>query len=520
MAIRRQPKSGPVQADLFPEPVAAIKKIPRQAVRTSTPRLWLCLAFPDLPLEALAMAAEAPVAVVEQIGSASSVLSCNAAARAQGVASGLPVNAALALSPELCLYDREAHREALLLEQLCVLARGFTPVVNVASESALLLEMKGSLPLFGGLQPLLRALRHAFQSYRVCMASSPAPQAALWLVQAGAELHLDDMNDPRLRSLPVSALNWPERQQKQFSRIGVKTLGECVRLPRDGFAKRFGVICLQELDRGFGRRPDLRPACAEQETFDSLLELPMETSAYQQIAVVLDEHLLKLETFLRQRQLAVQQFRISLLQRAFVIDMGTQNSITEVDIGVLNPQPGVEGLAELIALRFERIELTAPVYAVQLCATAFFSLDENQLSAADDAFPDPRIEAVGNQHHAAGGRALRLIEMLRQRMGYQCVYSLSAEADHRPECAWKKSEPLKVNTAAIRTVVSRPIWLLDEPKLLSAPDTLPLQPERIESGWWDGADTQRDYFQWRHRSGQRCWVFRDEAGWYLHGLFG
>ena len=47
-------------------------------------------------------------------------------------------------------------------------------------------------------------------------------------------------------------------------------------------------------------------------------------------------------------------------------------------------------------------------------------------------------------------------------------------------------------------------------------------PERIESGWWDGAPMRRDYHQARARDGSRLWVFREHAapgGWFVHGLY-
>lgn len=45
--------------------------------------------------------------------------------------------------------------------------------------------------------------------------------------------------------------------------------------------------------------------------------------------------------------------------------------------------------------------------------------------------------------------------------------------------------------------------------------------ERIESGWWDGADIARDYHLVLGVDGARWWVFRDlrEGGWYLAGLW-
>lgn len=566
-SVRYNSAKRPLQAELFPLQAGVIRGGPDQPASAQAPpdlasskqalanagksirsmqavqRLWFCVSFPELSLAALRIGADtvvvsgdalqgasadlnAPLAITEQQAGAVQVLSANDAAKAHGVLAGMPVNAALALVPQLMLCERDEHAEKALLEYLVQQAMTLTPVVSVASSSAILLEMQGSISLFGGLESLLALVRQLFRGHALCLASSPVPQAALWLVQAGVEWHLQDTHDPRLKSLPVQALQWPQAVQQQFLRIGVKTLGECLRLPRDGFAKRFGIERLYEIDRGFGRMPDLRRACREQVRFDSLLELPIETGDYQQIAVVLHLQLEKLAIFLRSHQLAVQQFCISLMHRDFILEQGAQSSITDIQMDLLDPQPDTQGLAELIAVRFERLNLAAPVYAVQFRATAFFALSTQQRDSAFSffsgntagTFSDP-VRPVSSGVAAAGG--LRLIELLRQRLGYQCVYSLSLKADHRPESAWIKTEPLReAEMGSPVGALTRPLWLLVQPQLLNTPDSVVGQPERIESGWWDGADMQRDYFRWQHRSGQRCWVFRDQTGWYLHGLFG
>jgi protein ImuB len=86
-------------------------------------------------------------------------------------------------------------------------------------------------------------------------------------------------------------------------------------------------------------------------------------------------------------------------------------------------------------------------------------------------------------------------------------------------------------------LLTRPAWLLPEPCRLreqaSRPllDGLALQllagPERLESGWWDGALVVRDYFIAQAGDGALVWIYRsrlassaDEAGWFLHGWFG
>ena len=81
-----------------------------------------------------------------------------------------------------------------------------------------------------------------------------------------------------------------------------------------------------------------------------------------------------------------------------------------------------------------------------------------------------------------------------------------------------------ISTALEPRALQRPGWLL--------PRAIPLRdvrveilagPERIEAGWWDGADVRRDYYVVRTSLAQTAWVFRpagDLAGpWMLHGWF-
>ncbi len=46
-------------------------------------------------------------------------------------------------------------------------------------------------------------------------------------------------------------------------------------------------------------------------------------------------------------------------------------------------------------------------------------------------------------------------------------------------------------------------------------------PERIETGWWRGPTTRRDYWRVETETHQQFWVFRDlrTGRWYLHGTF-
>jgi protein ImuB len=64
------------------------------------------------------------------------------------------------------------------------------------------------------------------------------------------------------------------------------------------------------------------------------------------------------------------------------------------------------------------------------------------------------------------------------------------------------------------------MWLLQPPRRVAqAGLELLAGPERIESGWWDGDDAKRDYFIARSEESSLLWIYRDEEGWYVHGLF-
>jgi protein ImuB len=118
-----------------------------------------------------------------------------------------------------------------------------------------LLEVRGSLRLFGGVRHLCTQVRERLQSTGVepRLALTPTPLASLWFARTGEEVALrrPDELARRLAPLPLACTRWPERSLQSLATMGVRTVGDCLKLPRDGFARRSPAHAAP--DRAVGR---------------------------------------------------------------------------------------------------------------------------------------------------------------------------------------------------------------------------------------------------------------------------
>src|SRR5580658_1111662 len=156
--------------------------------------------------------------------------------------------------PQLWLGVHLPRPDPALLQRLAVLAQRFTPRVSLEPPDGLVLEVQGSLALFGGAARLYRAFRagcHA-AGCRPVLTLAPTPLAG---ARSGVSFKV--LNQQYLVSavspLPLTALRWPPEVLQRLSKLGVYRVGQALRLPRAGFARRFGREPLQMLDQLVGR---------------------------------------------------------------------------------------------------------------------------------------------------------------------------------------------------------------------------------------------------------------------------
>lgn len=485
--------------------------------------LWSALYLPNLPLEALqSPLPEAPLAVVEE----RRILRANAAARALGVMQGQKLSAALALAPQLSWQERNPAREKEIVQLLLLWAMQFSSQVALhagATTSALLIETRGSIKLFGGLPSLLAALRQgiAAQGFVAYIGTAPTPQGAWLLARAGVAEPVLDVPTLRrtLPNLPAHLLGSAGSLTQTFATLGLQGIADVMALPRGGTERRFGPGLFDEIDRAFGTKPDPQKLFVPPERFSAFLELPYPTASHEALMFVARRLLAALSGFLQARRSGATQLQFTLTSR--------DQPPLVLPLSLLEPTFEEAHLTRLFTERLARIKLDAPVERVALSVEQLTALKAESLAL----FP-----SAGRADGAHEKALTTLMERLNARFADGEIRVPGVQADHRPELATVTSTIKKAlpTSGAPPAHTARPLLLIDPPKPLAerhyrpfheGPLTLLAGPERIESGWWDGNDVARDYFIAQDPSEALLWIYRERrapeqgSGWFLQGVF-
>lgn len=518
--------------------------------------LWIGIHAPQLSLDALQTSlppaqAHEPLALV----AAGRVVAGNPAARQAGVQAGMKRATALALVPGLQMGAADAHRDQQALLSLAHALLAYTPSVSVVPPQDVLAEVQPSLRCFGGAEALWARMRDSLQPLgcQVQCAHAPGPLAALWLARhapgeqpprrwTSAVLAPPGQPSPdpvwaalheQLAALPAElAVDDPGRAQA-LQAMGLLTLGDLGRQPRAGLGRRFGPALLDRLDRAWGRQPDPREFLRPPACFHSRIELPGRTEDTERLLAGAGALLQQLAAWAAAHQARVPGFTLGLHHQSRLRDRehGAAGAhVSHLPLAWADPGNDPAHWQAVLRERLAREPLAAPVLGLSLRCDRL----EAGPAPQDGLFPELANGREGLQ---------RLLERLEARLGPQGVCRLQAVADHRPEHATLCVPATRPAVAggvvlpgpALR--LTRPVWLLPEPQPLPERQSAPWYqghplhllggPERIETGWWDGATVLRDYFIAQAPGGELLWVYRlrpapaaGQPGWFLHGRFG
>lgn len=478
--------------------------------------LWICVHLPLFSLELFTRGAETvePFAVAGGDARTARIVACNAPAQALGARRGMTLSAARAIAPGLCVRSRDERRERVALEGLAAWAGQFSPLVTLVPPRELLLEVAASLRLFGGLESLLDKVLDGLSGlgYAPRVAWAPTPLGASVIARSGEFRGVSSVQELALqvRGLGVTHLGLTQERLDALRGMGVQDVGELMRLPRDGLARRLGPDLPILLDRLLGHSPDPRATYRARPRFISRLSLPAEVAHTGGLLFPARRQLNELCGALRARAGGVERLSWKLYHPG--------QPATRVELGLTLPSRDPDHLLSLFSQRIERLSLPGPV-------------QEIALHVADVRPLEAQSGELFGKSAEQGEKAAALLERLRARLGEESVQGLWPVDDHRPERAWRPCAPGDSNAGVPCVLGRRPLWLLTQPRPLAVEDELPVLDglltlesgaERIESGWWDGCDVARDYFVARDPRGERLWVFRELRGrqrWFVHGIF-
>lgn len=481
--------------------------------------LWLAIVLPELPLQVFLRAAPGNSLLALRCASGIRILAASPTARAAGVSVGQRVAAALSMMPELQLQTRAPEREQAMLTEVACWSARFTPRIRLAPPDALLLEIGASLRLFGGAQRIEDAILGILgeAGLQAQLASAPTALAAHWFARLADRSVPNPPPRPdsedwldRLDELPVGMLahgsDCPADVLELLNGLGIATLGEARALPAAGLARRQAGIVHAVLARARGEVADPGSWFQLPARFSHELVLPVPATGIEPLLFASRRLLNSLAAWLQARQAAVDHCRL-LLQH----EKG-DDTVLELVFGTPARDPA--HLALIARERLATVLLPAPVRALRLESDTpqpFVPCSEDLFGGRESGLEEAQL----------------LLDRLRARLGAEAIEQVQPCEDHRPEAAWQlapDTAPAASFSAATNSTAQRPFWLLAEARQV-APQSLRLlsEPERIESGWWDGAPIRRDYHLAEHEDGFLCWVYRELDApqcWFLHGYFG
>lgn len=434
---------------------------------------------------------------------------------------------AWALLPELAVQERDTERERAALDRLACWAGGFTSEVSLKPSQTLLLEVAGSLRLFGGAVALFERVMAGCreQGFAPQAALAPTPLAAEWLAKGGDDAPcLDPADLPRhLGALPLQALDLAAPDRSRLAGFGVRVLGDVLRLPRAGLAHRLGTGFAADLARALGELPDPRQRFVFPEKFALRLELQGRVDNAPALGFAGRRSLAALCGWLAARNCG-----IAACTFEFEHERGARKQpATLLRLRFAGLTRDTERMVRVLVERLQALQLSAPVDAFTLRA------EQPKPLAGHDASLFSGVQGKPGEAHSIAV----LVERLQARLGSRRVFGLATVAEHRPENASQAVAPklLPTRTPSPASATGpRPFWLLPQPQALretagrpqrNGPLQLLAGPERIESGWWDAAETdalgdvRRDYFIALSPHAEWLWIFRSADGWFLHGVF-
>jgi protein ImuB len=458
----------------------------------------------------------------------------NRIARMDGIHPGSRVVDMRAICPELRVEYADHAGDRAALDRLVLWARRWCPWSVRDGDDGVILDTTGSDHLWGGEAAMLIEMETQLSllGFSAQLAAAPTWGAAWALARCGPVRAICGPDEAyfKLGPLPVAALRLDAPTVLLLRRLGLKTIGAVMDVPRLSLTRRFvkaGLRAnpLMRLDQALGKmtepvssvdaKPIIRAyARLAEPIFDPTPYLP-------DLCEDLCAQLKHTGQGCRGLHLAVYK---------------TDGDISYIDVATSAPSRDAGHLHSLFRDKLARIN---PGFGFDLITLA---------ASGVEAMADMQ----GNLEGGSGDdlHLTQLIDRLSAKFGPRAVTRPVRHPSHVPERAEAQIAALAdaPGDLAVQTK-ERPLRLFDHPEevrvLYAVPEGPPAQfvwrrqthrvaryagPERIAPEWWkDRPGTRlRDYFKIEDQTGLRLWLYREglhedgrggDPRWFVHGCF-
>ncbi|GAG45108.1 unnamed protein product, partial [marine sediment metagenome] len=191
-----------------------------------------------------------PVMVCGNTESRSVVAAANYVAREYGVRAGTPITTARRLCPDGVFIEGDPEKYVFACIRINDVCREFTPDVETFSIDESFLDVTGTAHLFDGHVELARRLKRRIRE-ELGIPSTVGIGPNKLLAKTASKLGKPDglfvltHNDvpTQFHPLPVDKLYGIGGQTaKKLAHLGVETIGDLARIPRDVLQRMFGII--------------------------------------------------------------------------------------------------------------------------------------------------------------------------------------------------------------------------------------------------------------------------------------
>jgi len=449
------------------------------------------------------------------------------------------------MRPDIEIISADPAADKALLTSLADWCDRYTPLVAIDGTDGLHLDITGCVHLHGSEKSLLTDILSRL--FRLGIEVDGAISSSAGLSWAMARYSPGEIAGPReaeevLHPFPLAALRLPREMIETLARVGLKTVGDLVHLPRAPLARRFGPSVLLRLDQALG---------FEDEPLSPRLPVASLAAERRLASPIQDEDdilglTLQLAKTLRQsfeeREQGGRLFELVL----FRVD----GKVFRIRAAASAPLKDPERISALYRERLQAIhdDLDAGYgfEILRLCVlkTEHYSAVQEDFSGRSDQTRS--LSAFADRVMARFGPESLSVLVLQESHVPERATGFSPVADIAGLTVQQRLDMPKA--AALPSV--RPLRLFRYPERVDAiatelPEGAPASfkwrkityqvaraegPERIAGEWWiDGEDAlTRDYFRIEDSDGRRFWLFRDglygqtaaSPQWFMHGIFG